>query len=196
MTRALRVLSTAVLSLGLSGAIGITPIRASERHHGRDDRGGDAARIAIGLAITPVPVHVRRKDRAIVGLGSYIVNAQGGCNDCHTCPSYAPGQNPFDGQGSGATNAANFLAGGVPFGPFTSANITPDPTTGLPAGLTLREFLTAIRTGHDPDDPDEILQVMPWPVYRNMTTHDLRAIYAYLSALPHAEPGVCTGSGQ
>ena len=35
---------------------------------------------------------------ALVGLGSYIVNAQGGCNDCHTSPSYAPGGNPFTGQ--------------------------------------------------------------------------------------------------
>jgi hypothetical protein len=28
---------------------------------------------------------------------------------------------------------------------------------------------------------------MPWPVYRNMTDHDLRAIVEYLSAIPHAE---------
>jgi hypothetical protein len=30
--------------------------------------------------------------------GSYIVNAQGGCNDCHTVPSYAAGGNPFLGE--------------------------------------------------------------------------------------------------
>ena len=34
-----------------------------------------------------------------------------------------------------------------------------------------------------------LLQVMPWPAYANMTEHDLRAIYEYLSAIPHAEPG-------
>jgi hypothetical protein len=29
----------------------------------------------------------------------------------------------------------------------------------------------------------EVLQVMPWPVDHNMTEHDLRAIYEYLSAI-------------
>ena len=33
-----------------------------------------------------------------------------------------------------------------------------------------------------------LLQVMPWPAYANMTAHDLRTIYEYLSAIPHAEP--------
>jgi len=30
---------------------------------------------------------------------------------------------------------------------------------------------------------------MPWSVFQSMTDHDLRAIYAYLSSIPHAEPG-------
>ena len=130
-----------------------------------------------------------------MGLGSYIVNAQAACNDCHTCPSYAPGHNPFEG-GDGAINAANYLAGGVPFGPtIVSANITPDEN-GKPAGLDFDEYLELIRTGHDPDDPDEILQVMPWPIFRNMTDHDILAIYTYLTSIPHAEPGTCNGPGQ
>jgi hypothetical protein len=29
-----------------------------------------------------------------------------------------------------------------------------------------------------------------------MTDHDLRAVYEYLSAIPHAEPGSCSGPGQ
>ena len=52
-----------------------------------------------------------------------------------------------------------------------------------------------IRTGCDPQernfrDPEkcELLQVMPWPLYSKMTSSDLRAIYAYLRALPHANP--------
>jgi len=36
---------------------------------------------------------------------------------------------------------------------------------------------------------DPLLQVMPWPVYVNMTEQDLRAIYEYLSVIPHVEPG-------
>ena len=76
----------------------------------------------------------------------------------------------------------------MPFGPIISANITPDES-GKPAGLTFEEYLQLIRTGHDPDEPDEILQVMPWPIFRNMTDHDILAIYTYLSSIPHTEPG-------
>jgi hypothetical protein len=156
--------------------------------------GGDAARIAKGLQIAPVPLNFEGKNKQLVGLGSYIVNAQAACNDCHTCPSYAPGHNPFEG-GDGQINATNYLAGGVPFGPeIVSANITPDEN-GLPAGLTFEEYLELIRTGRDPED-GEILQVMPWPIFRNMNRSDIRAIYEYLRAIPHAEPGKCSGPGE
>src|SRR6185436_14756126 len=74
-------------------------------------------RIKIGLDIAPVPLDFRKKDKDLVGLGSYIVNAQAACGDCHTCPTYAPGHNPFSG-GDCALNAAHYLAGGVPFGPI------------------------------------------------------------------------------
>jgi hypothetical protein len=145
-----------------------------------------------GLAIAPVTLDFAQRDRKLVGEGSYIVNAQAACADCHSCPTYAPGENPFEG-GSGQLNATNYLAGGVSFGPgVVSANITPDEN-GLPHGLTLEEFIEVIRTGHD---EDEILQVMPWPIFRNMTDHDLTAIYTYLSSIPHAEPGNCAGPGQ
>jgi hypothetical protein len=40
-----------------------------------------------GFKLSPVPLDLRNLDPALVGLGSYIVNAQGGCNDCHTVPS-------------------------------------------------------------------------------------------------------------
>ena len=140
-------------------------------------------RIARGFAIAPVPLNLRGKNRAFVGLGSYIVNAQGGCNDCHTNPQFAPGGDPFLGQPM-KINAERYLAGGRPFGPnLVSANITPDEN-GLPAGLTFPEFLNLMRTGRDPDDPGEILQVMPWPVFAQMRWADLRAIYEYLRAVP------------
>ena len=48
----------------------------------------------------------------------------------------------------------------------TSANLTPDPDSGLPEeGHTFAEFKRLIRTGRDADEGDRILQVMPWPVY-------------------------------
>lgn len=146
-----------------------------------------ASHVAIGLRIAPVPLDLAGKPVGKVGLGSYIVNAQGGCNDCHTSPPYAAGGDPFLGQKM-VVNAANYLAGGVHFGPFISRNITPD-ATGKPAGLTLDEFIHVLRTGEDPDEPGTLLQVMPWPVYGQMSDHDLEAIWWYLSAIPHAEPG-------
>ena len=42
----------------------------------------------------------------------------------------------------------------------------------------------------------DILQVMPWPIYMNMTDHDLRAVYEYLRAIPTATPGTCGGPGE
>jgi len=145
-----------------------------------------------GLAIAPVYLNLQGKNRALVATGSYLVNGVGGCNDCHTNPSYIPGPStdPFLG-GSGAINVNGYLAGGRAFGPFVSRNLTPD-VLGRPAGLTFADFRQIIRTGIDDDNippnvpsPNfDLLQVMPWPVYRNMTDNDLRAIYEYLSAIP------------
>ena len=153
----------------------------------------ELARAQKGLTISPVPISAGAgRTRLLIGLGSYLVNAVGGCNDCHTNPSYAEGGDPFRGQPT-KINATNYLAGGVKFGPFTSRNLTPDPQRGnLPAGLTLEDFINVMRTGKDRDNLhpqiSPLLQVMPWPVFRNMTDRDLQAIYFYLSAIPHAEP--------
>ena len=146
-----------------------------------DHRDGDS-RIATGLRIAPVPLKFKRADCEEVGIGSYV-NAVGGCNDCHTCPSYAPGHSPYGppfgppGGGDGKINDKNYLAGGVLFDPpgVTSAYLTPDTASGLPEeGNTFAEFRHLIRTGHDPDENNRILQVMPWPIFRNMTDDDLR----------------------
>jgi hypothetical protein len=147
-----------------------------------------ASRVAVGYRINPVQLRLRGKNRLLVGLGSYLVNAGGGCNDCHTHPSFAPGGDPFKGE-TEIINTEQFLAGGRQFGPTTSANITPDEH-GRPAGLTFEEFEQVLRTGRD---DGRILQVMPWNVYGKMTRFDLRAIYEYLSAIPslpdNPEPG-------
>ena len=142
------------------------------------------SQIKRGFEIVPagVALNLVGKNRALVGLGSYVVNS-GGCNDCHTHPSYAPGGDPFMGEPE-MVNSAQYLSGGRVFGPFTSANITPD-STGKPAGLTLEEFLAVLHTGHDPKDPPgPPLQVMPWPVFGKKTDRDLSAIYEYLRSVP------------
>jgi hypothetical protein len=141
--------------------------------------GLDTSRVLIGLRISPVPLDFKHKNRILVGLGSYLVNATGGCNDCHTHPSYAPGRDPYQGQPT-MINSAQYLAGGRQFGPITSPNITPD-ADGMPAGLTFQQFQDLLRTGRD---EGRILQVMPWPVFANLADGDLRAIYEYLRAIP------------
>ena len=189
------------------------PIEGQDRGRVRD--GGeredeDEIEIRTGFQIVPsnIKLNLEGKDIRLVGLGSYIVNAQGGCNDCHTCPSFAPGHNPFPPpfgvSGDGQINSANYLAGGVDVGPplaaggVTSANLTPD-AEGKPDGLTLEQFENALRTGHDPLDPQNgLLAVMPWAYFRHMTGRDLDAIYTYLSAIPSAETPAnhCKNPGQ
>src|SRR5688572_32396239 len=126
------------------------------------------SRIQRGEAVAPVPLNMTGLNPALVREGSYIVNAQGGCNDCHTVPSYAEGGNPFLGQPE-LINAPCYLAGGAQFGPFTSRNITPR-ANGLPANRTLAEFKQLMREGTDFfGGATPILQVMPWPVYGKMS---------------------------
>ncbi len=147
-------------------------------------------RIIRGFKAAPVPLNLEGKDLELVGLGSYLANGPGGCNDCHTNPSFAPGGNPFLGQPK-KINSAHYLAGGQLFGPFVSRNLTPE--NGLPGGRTYAEFVQIMRKGTDYDHVHPqygpLLQVMPWPSYQNMTNHDLRAIYEYLRAIPPATPG-------
>lgn len=173
----------AMIAVAVVGSLMSIPraIVAGDRNEkDEDDHGGDESKIQQGFAIAPVPLDLRGKNRALVGLGSYIVNT-GGCNDCHTVPPYAPGHDPFLGQPM-QVNAATYLGGGDHFGPvIVSRNITPD-ANGLPSGLTRDQFIAALRTGIDKDG--EILQVMPWPVFGLKTDRELKAIYEYLRSIP------------
>ncbi len=142
--------------------------------------------IVTGYRINPVKLNMTGRDPFLVGWGSYLVNAVGGCNDCHTNPSYVNGGNPFMGQPK-QVNTAGYLGGGMVFGPFTSRNLTPE-SNGMPAGFTFDMFLEAFTKGTDFDklhpQMGPLLQVMPWPAYSNMSPRQIRAIYEYLSAIP------------
>lgn len=135
-----------------------------------------------GLDISPVAVDLSglSSDQVEqVGQGSYLVNAVGDCNGCHVGPT------------------GQFLAGGTSFGgapaPFTvfARNLTPDAKTGLPADIAnAADFVKVIRTGADlhgvaaDAGATTTLVVMPWAVFRWMSTQDLEAIYAYLKVIP------------
>jgi hypothetical protein len=184
----MRSFGIATACLGLTATAVVADDSAEEQSTRAAASESLASRVAVGYRINPVELRLRGKNRLLVGLGSYLVNAGGGCNDCHTHPSFAAGGDPFKGEAE-LINTAQFLAGGRQFGPITSANITPDEN-GRPAGLTFEEFEHLLRTG---EDEGRILQVMPWNVYGKMMRLDLRAIYEYLSAIPslpdNPEPG-------
>ena len=150
----------------------------------------DMAAVEKGLAISPVTLNMAGKDRNQVGYGSYLVNATGGCNDCHTNPSYTPDGDPFRGMPK-KVNVAGYMAGGTAFGPFTSRNIT--PSADGPVLGNLATFKRVLRTGEDVrklhPEISPLLQVMPWPVYQDLNDKELDAIYAFLSAIPCVEGG-------
>lgn len=188
----------AIGGLALAGVLAHTPgALAGGKGNAALASLGDESKVRQGFAIAPVPLNLHGKNRALVGLGSYIVNAQSGCNDCHTWPNYEEGGDPFLGEPE-QINRAGYLAGGRDFGPFVSRNLTPDRTGRPMGGDTLAEFVQVMRTGVDPDYAHPafgpLLQAMPWPVYQKMTDRDLQAIYEYLSAIPcveGGEPGRC-----
>jgi len=191
-------LSRFVKAIGVVTAVGVVAgaligPRVSAQGPGPND---DESKIRQGFLIAPVPLNLNRRNRARVGLGSYLVNAVGGCNDCHTWPNYAPGGDPYLGEPK-QVNAEGYMGGGrLFFGPVISRNLTPDHTGRPAGGASYREFLEIMRTGVDPDQAHPqfgpLLQVMPWSVYQDMTDNDLRAIYEYLSAIPcvEGEPGL------
>lgn len=135
--------------------------------------------------------------------GAYLVKIMG-CNDCHTPwvltprgpepdmrrqlsghpESFVLSDRPNLGKGpwvwgAAATNTA--FAG--PWGVSFTANLTPDPETGL-GKWTAETFMKAIRTGRHEGQGRPILPPMPWPMYRNATDDDLRSVFAYLQSIP------------
>src|SRR5438477_6945796 len=81
----------------LAAAVVAAIILSHSATAGADKEQGDESKIQQGYRINPVTLNLHGKNRALVGLGSYIVNTNG-CNDCHTHPSYLPGHNPFLGE--------------------------------------------------------------------------------------------------
>jgi hypothetical protein len=208
--------SALAIALPIAIFIGATlsntrPVRATG--DGDQDEG---SKIRIGFQIAPVHLNMAGKNPALVGLGSFIVNAQADCDGCHSAgppTEFLPGGNPYFGQ-TEQVNPATYLGGGRDFGPYPfpnsplhiiSRNLTPDKTGRPEGGHTFEEFRTIIRTGVDMDHlhpnctgtpnanclqgpfDGNLLQIMPWNVYRNMPDRELRAIYEYLSAVPCIE---------
>lgn len=225
----------AIAVLTSSAVILATLPNATPRAQASDFRdSGEEQLIHIGFQIAPVPLNLEGRDRDLVGLGSFIVNAVADCNGCHTEGgppnfNYAPGGNPYFNQKT-KVDPTVYLSGGMDFGPvgtptgpamypgpdIIARNLTPNKNGVPEGGQTLAKFKQIIRQGTDfdhihptctaaqlaqieagttpfpvciPTSPGntadgDLLQVMPWPTFANMTDHQLDAIYEYLSAIP------------
>jgi len=96
--RAVATLGVIVLAAVLSSS---SPVQAQDSQQALPT--DEASEVNIGLKISPVPLNLAGKNRNLVGLGSYIVNARSDCNSCHTGGgppnfNYAAGGNPYFGQ--------------------------------------------------------------------------------------------------
>jgi len=135
--------------------------------------------------------------------GKYLVTIAG-CNDCHTPLTIGP-----DGPGPdmsrmlsghpeslvmppvpklpegpwGAIAASTFTAWSGPWGVSFTANLTPDPETGL-GRWTLQNFRDTLRTGRRMGRGRPILPPMPIPMYKNLTDDDIESIFTYLQSIP------------
>ena len=204
---------TLTLSVLLIAAIALAGIFISSRRvqGSEDDR---ESKIQLGFAIAPVPLHLEGLDLELVGLGSYLVNTGtcNDCHDTGPAAQFASGGNPYFGQPK-KINPKTYLGGGRVFAPVSGPpsppiigrNLTPSTKTGLPEGdHTFQEFLEIFRTGKDfdhlhpncsltvtthcfpptPPFDGDLLKVMPWPSFKDITEHEIRAIYEYLRAIP------------
>lgn len=201
-------------TLACTGLLLAGALFSSARGRADDWGDDSDSRIRKGFEIAPVSLNLAGLNPALVGLGSYIVNTEGcnDCHSAGTRTEYAPTFNPYFGQ-TKKVNPATYLGGGRDFGELPvpaigsahiiSRNLTPTPKTGLPGGdITYEKFLAIIRQGTDFDGihpncteapntgcipkpfDGALLQIMPWPNFKDLTDHETRAIYEYLKAVP------------
>jgi len=172
-----RAAAIAVSTAAIVGLAGLPLL--SHRVLAQEDSDSEAHLIAIGLKIAPPFLNMKGKDPNLVGLGSFIVNAQADCNGCHGSDPVneflVPG-NPYFRKPLNAPiqyNQATYLNGGQNFGPagpgtvqdptsplyfapglgpnIITRNLTPDATGNPEGGVDLETFIKIIRTGHDFD---------------------------------------------
>lgn len=167
-----------------------------------------AAPLTAVNAQSPKPGAAATADADKVARGRYLVTTSA-CHDCHTpWKMGANGPEPdmsrmlsghpqdmavtpppkLDGTWVAAMAATNTAWSG-PWGVSFTANLTPDPETGL-GKWTLRNFVDTIRTGRHLGRGREILPPMPIPMYKHFNDADLEAIYTFLRSIPPVKNAV------
>jgi hypothetical protein len=157
-------------ALGVLALAGLLITSPKGQAQNGNEFGADAvAKIRKGFAVAPVPLNLAGKSLLqinLIGMGSYLVNAENDCNFCHNGGgfpnfNFLAGHNPyFLNQSPKKTDPSVYLAGGQDFGPINldgtgphivSRNLTPD-RYGLPeGGHNLAQFTDILRNGIDLD---------------------------------------------
>jgi len=167
-----------------------------------------AASAAVIVSATAAPVMTAAPKAAAprarsVERGAYLVRIMG-CNHCHTPYKMGPngpepdmsrrlsghpaalvmpkapalGDSPWAWVAAG-TNTA--FAG--PWGVSFTANLTPDPETGL-GKWTAETFIATMKTGRHEGKGRPVLPPMPVENLANLSDADIRDLFAYLQTLP------------
>jgi mono/diheme cytochrome c family protein len=138
-----------------------------------------ALALVVSLAFTAIACAQQvpdGQDFKIIDRGRYLTSVAD-CAACHTDPT---DKRPFAGGRPIET----------PFGIVLSANITPDPQTGI-GNWSDEEFDAAVRRGRMPDGR-RLYPAMPYGYFTRMSKDDVLAIRAYLSTLPPVHNAVET----
>jgi len=171
------------------------------------------ALLALGLAVFPgvlgwrvagaTPAAQKPADNAArLERGAYLVRTMG-CNDCHTPWKMGP-RGPEqdmsraltghpsdlvmpqpklpDAPWSSVASATNTAFAG-PWGVSFTANLTPDPETGL-GKWTEEMFIATMRTGRHEGKGRPLLPPMPYFIVGALNDEDIRSLFAYLQSLP------------
>jgi hypothetical protein len=138
--------------------------------------------------------------------GEYLVTI-GQCHDCHTPLKMGPtgpepdmsralSGHPQDVKLPAApvkdpakdlwlfSFAATMTAAAGPWGVSYTANLTPDPETGILRDFTEEQFIATMRTGKHQGKGRAILPPMPWFNVAKMTDEDIKSVWAYLRQIP------------
>jgi mono/diheme cytochrome c family protein len=130
--------------------------------------------VSVAAFIQPAAAQSKQKDQQ-VARGKYLVTIMS-CTDCHT-PGYFLGK-PDEARFLGGSDVGFKIPPGVFYGP----NLTPDKETGL-GNWTDAQIIAALKTGKRPDGR-ELVPVMPYRAFANLTDADAKAIVAYLRTIP------------
>lgn len=143
------------------------------------------------------------KDPKRIARGEYLVKTMG-CHDCHTPHKLGPKGPERDmsraltGHPEGMVmppgpklppgpwvwvGAGTMTAFSGPWGVSFTANLTPDPETGL-GKWTEEMFISTMKTGRQQGKGRPILPPMPYFVVAELNDEDIKSLFAYLQSLP------------